>query len=221
MLWNPKVHCGVHNSPPLLPSLSQINSVYTTLFYLFNIHHSNIYLSKFWSSLYPCGVHPVALCVRIPFKYTCDRNWEFIGVTFFSLFTTCFGPYGPSSGEIQLHHLHILKKPSILQRIRCFTICLLLSILLYIQWSSYWSLSSWLSYQLPTSIPLIHNSCYKTNKQTPWSESASELYRPSDHRLSAKWLPTFADEGCHVVSVTNSYGRILGFLDKSRYFSIK
>jgi hypothetical protein len=29
-------------------------------------------------------------------------------------------------------------------------------------------------------------------------ESASELYRPSDRRLSAKWLPTFADRGCHV-----------------------
>jgi hypothetical protein len=48
----------------------------------------------------------------------------------FSLFTTCFGP----SGEIQLHHLHILRKPSILQRICCFTICLLLSTLWYIQW---------------------------------------------------------------------------------------
>jgi hypothetical protein len=24
------------------------------------------------------------------------------------------------------------------------------------------------------------------NKQTPWSESASELYRPSDRRMSAK-----------------------------------
>jgi CBS-domain-containing membrane protein len=34
-------------------------------------------------------------------------------------------------------------------------------------------------------------------------------------------LPTFADKGCHVVSVTDSYGRILGFLDRSRYFSIK
>jgi hypothetical protein len=28
----------------------------------------------------------------------------------------------------------------------------------------------------------------------------------------------FADRGCHVVSVTNPYGRILGFLDRSRYF---
>jgi hypothetical protein len=28
-------------------------------------------------------------------------------------------------------------------------------------------------------------------------------------------------EGCHVVSVTDPYGRILGFIDKSRYFSIK
>jgi hypothetical protein len=27
---------------------------------------------------------------------------------YFSLFTTCFGPYGPSSGEIQ-YHLHFLK----------------------------------------------------------------------------------------------------------------
>jgi hypothetical protein len=56
----------------------------------------------------------------------------------------------------------------------------------------------------------------KTNKQAPWSESASELYRPSDRLLSAKWLPTCADRGCHVVSVTDLYGRILGFLDRSR-----
>jgi hypothetical protein len=28
-------------------------------------------------------------------------------------------------------------------------------------------------------------------KKTPWSESASELHRPSDHRLSAKLLPIF------------------------------
>jgi hypothetical protein len=59
------------------------------------------------------------------------------------------------------------------------------------------------------------------NKQTPWSESASELYRPSDRCLSAKRLPTFADKGCHVVSITDAFGRILGFLDRSRYFSTK
>jgi CBS-domain-containing membrane protein len=28
-----------------------------------------------------------------------------------------------------------------------------------------------------------------------------------------KLMPTFADRGCHVVSVTDPYGRILGFLD--------
>jgi CBS-domain-containing membrane protein len=60
-----------------------------------------------------------------------------------------------------------------------------------------------------------------TNKQTPWFESASELYRPSVRRLSAKLVPTFAERGYHVVSVTDPYGRILGFLDRSRYFSIK
>jgi hypothetical protein len=48
-------------------------------------------------------------------------------------------------------------------------------------------------------------------KYSIWSESASEIYRPSDRRLSAKWLSTFADRGCHVVSVTDPYGRILVF----------
>jgi hypothetical protein len=34
---------------------------------------------------------------------------------------------------------------------------------------------------------------YWTVKKTPWPQSASELYRPSDRRLSAKLVPTFAD----------------------------
>jgi hypothetical protein len=33
-----------------------------------------------------------------------------------------------------------------------------------------------------------------------------------------KLVPTFADRGCHVVSVTDPYGRILRFLDRSPYF---
>jgi hypothetical protein len=32
-------------------------------------------------------------------------------------------------------------------------------------------------------------------KKIPWSKSASELYRPSDSRLSPKLLSTFADRG--------------------------
>jgi hypothetical protein len=46
-----------------------------------------------------------------------------------------------------------------------------------------------------------------------WSGSASEIYLPSDRHLSAKLVPPFADRGCHVVSVTDLYCRILGFLD--------
>jgi hypothetical protein len=42
-----------------------------------------------------------------------------------------------------------------------------------------------------------------TNSLTPWPESTRELYRPSDRRLSAKLMPTFADIECHVVSVTD------------------
>jgi hypothetical protein len=43
-----------------------------------------------------------------------------------------------------------------------------------------------------------------------------ELYLPSDSRLSVKLALTFADIGCHVVSVTDPHGSILGFLDLSR-----
>jgi hypothetical protein len=58
-------------------------------------------------------------------------------------------------------------------------------------------------------------------KKPPWHESAKELYRPSDRRLSAKLVPTFADRGCYVVSVTDPYSRILGFLDRNRYFFLQ
>jgi hypothetical protein len=54
-------------------------------------------------------------------------------------------------------------------------------------------------------------------KRTPWPESASELYRASYRRLSAKFAPTFVDRGCRMISVTDPYGSI-GFLDRSRYF---
>jgi hypothetical protein len=50
---------------------------------------------------------------------------------------------------------------------------------------------------------LFCNQCSGKKLKTPWPESASELYRLSDRRLSAKLVPTFAERGCHVVSVTD------------------
>jgi hypothetical protein len=47
------------------------------------------------------------------------------------------------------------------------------------------------------------------HKQTSWLESARELYRPNECRLSVKLVTTFVDRVCCVVSVTDSYGRIL------------
>jgi hypothetical protein len=54
--------------------------------------------------------------------------------------------------------------------------------------------------------------------KTLWPESASELYRLGDRRLSAKLVSTFAHRGCHVVSVTDPYGHILDSLEQSCYF---
>jgi hypothetical protein len=56
---------------------------------------------------------------------------------------------------------------------------------------------------------------------TPWPQSASELYRPSDHRLSANLVPTFTNRGYRVVSATDPYGRIQSFLDRSPYFFLQ
>jgi hypothetical protein len=39
--------------------------------------------------------------------------------------------------------------------------------------------------------------------------------------LIGEVIANFGDRGCHVVSVTDPDDRILGFLDRSRYFSIK
>jgi hypothetical protein len=84
---------------------------------------------------------------------------------------------------------------------------------------------------LSLSLSLTHNfdllihivssfiNCYMIKlKRAPWPEYESELYRRSDRHLSAKLVPTFLDRGYHVVSVTDPYDRILGFLDRSRYF---
>jgi hypothetical protein len=71
---------------------------------------------------------------------------------------------------------------------------------------------------------------------TPWPESAYELYRRADSRLSAKLIPIFGNRGVSLgqrngsltavisvflVNATDPYSRILGFLDWSRYFLFK
>jgi hypothetical protein len=53
-------------------------------------------------------------------------------------------------------------------------------------------------------------------KQTPWPESASELYRPSERFISAKLMPTFGDRGYRVASATDPDGSNLDFLGRNR-----
>jgi hypothetical protein len=61
-----------------------------------------------------------------------------------------------------------------------------------------------------------------TNKQTNSMVWVRERTIPTERPpLVGEVIANFADKGCHLVSVTDPYGRILDFLDRSRYFSIK
>jgi hypothetical protein len=60
----------------------------------------------------------------------------------------------------------------------------------------------------------INNKLHGLSPRANYTDRATAACRRSDCQL-------FADRVCHVVSVTDPYGRILGFLDRSRYFSIK
>jgi hypothetical protein len=66
-------------------------------------------------------------------------------------------------------------------------------------------LHSYVVYQQKSSLTIVFNL-------TPWPECFSELYRPRNRRLSAKLVPNFVDRGCHVVSATDLYCRILSCL---------
>lgn len=62
ILCNPKVRYGVHSGSPLVPILSQVNSVHITSFYFFTIHPSTILLPRV---AVPIGVVPSGLPTQI------------------------------------------------------------------------------------------------------------------------------------------------------------
>jgi hypothetical protein len=65
------------------------------------------------------------------------------------------------------------------------------------------------------SIVLFTSVLFK-QKQTPWPESASELYRLSDRRLLAKSVPTFEDGGVSLSQIGGSPTAVITvFLDRS------
>jgi hypothetical protein len=60
----------------------------------------------------------------------------------------------------------------------------------------------------------LNSKLHGLSSRANYTDRATAACRRSDCQL-------FADRGCHVVSTTVPYGRIIGFLDGSRYFSIK
>jgi hypothetical protein len=79
----------------------------------------------------------------------------------------------------------------------------------------------WQGVACTVSVSFIQSTVDPGGRNESWSTpyrhkklrglSASELYRPGYRFLLAKLVPTFADRGWHVVSVTDPYGRIADF----------
>jgi hypothetical protein len=65
ILWNPKVHYRVHNTPPLVPTLSQINPVDTNRSYLRSI----LILSSHLCLSIPSGPFPSGSPTKILYAF--------------------------------------------------------------------------------------------------------------------------------------------------------
>jgi hypothetical protein len=90
-----------------------------------------------------------------------------------------------------------------------------------ILWSVYIFSSTFQWNMFLSCVHLIHLSMTWTIEATLKNSIAlvREQTIPSERPPpAAKLVPTFANGGCHVVVVTDFFGRILSFLDRSSYF---
>jgi hypothetical protein len=77
ILWNSKVHCRVHKSPPLVPILSHIDSVHPTPSYLFKIQFNIIHSPTPWSSSWSFSIwssQQYHICIP-PLPHSCYMTW--------------------------------------------------------------------------------------------------------------------------------------------------
>jgi CBS-domain-containing membrane protein len=61
-------------------------------------------------------------------------------------------------------------------------------------------------------LPLLQVKLYSIYAVT------NPVARVRERTIATELVPTFADRGCHVVSATDPYGRIHGFLYQTRCF---
>jgi hypothetical protein len=91
-----------------------------------------------------------------------------------------------------------------------------------LQWSQEFHILEQKKLQLCPNVALFLRSCSMITKKkhrglsprANYTDRVTAACRRSDCQLLR------IDRGFHVVSMTDPYGRILGFLDRSRYFSI-
>jgi hypothetical protein len=69
ILWNPHSHYHIHKSPPLVPVLSQANSVHSTPSYLYNLYFIlSFFVSTELSVFKDTGVKHYSVMQQLPMK---------------------------------------------------------------------------------------------------------------------------------------------------------
>jgi hypothetical protein len=102
ILWKTKVHYRVHNSPPQVPILSQINPVRPTPFYLRSILILSIHLRLgLPSGLFLSGFQKICVCsCNTPSRFcwnVCSQDLCINTVEIYECFSTAWVSYVPFS----------------------------------------------------------------------------------------------------------------------------
>jgi hypothetical protein len=67
-----------------------------------------------------------------------------------------------------------------------------------------------------TSVALVREQTIPTERKRTTPTERERTIPTERPQLVGEVRPIFADTGCHVISVTDPYGRNLGFIDRSR-----